>query len=118
MLAKFVDAEGRERWVDVRIEDCVEVKEGKRKVVFIHELKGVEVEEIANPARLEGWLSIAKLELDATLSREGKANWTSMAYELKWTLGLKSKEEAEDILRQLCEVTGEYIVKDGWITKV
>ena len=118
MLAKFVDAEGRERWVNVRIEDSYEVKEGRRKVMFIHEIKGARVEETANPTKLEGMLGAAKIELDHLLGKKGRTSLISAAYDIKWSLNLSSKEEAEDLIRALCDVTGEYAIVGNEVVRL
>jgi len=108
MLAKFVDAEGRERWVHVEISDSVEVREGRQRVVFIHEIKGVKVEETSNVSKLPGMLGIAKLELDAILDGK-KLSLFSASYRLSKALDI-SREEAEELIRALCDVTGEYAI--------
>ena len=117
-MAKFVDAEGRERWVNVRILDSYEVKEGRRRVMFIHEIKGARVEETANPAKLEGMLGAAKIELDHLLEKGGRENLTTAAYHIKWNLDLASKEEAVDLIRALCDVTGEYAIVGNEVVKL
>ncbi len=108
-MARFIDAEGRERWVTVKVEDNVEVRESSRKVVFIHELRRVEVSETANPGNLPDILGLAKLELDGILEKKrGKLSIFTASYRLKCALSLSTREEAEEIIRALADTTGEY----------
>ena len=112
MLARFRDASGQERWVDVKIRDGVEVREGRRVVIFIHELKGVEVEEV-DPAEVWEWLEAGKKALDKLLSESrDKVRYSQAVVELRQRL--PEGVAPEDIIRLLCE-SGEYVQREGWI---
>ncbi len=118
MLARFIDAEGRERWVNVKVEDMVEVREGKRKVMFIYEIRGVKVEETANVSRLPEVLSLVKLELDGLLDRKGgRVSLAAAKYGISRALDI-SFEEALDLIRALKEITGEYVITGDEISRV
>jgi hypothetical protein len=69
MLAKFVDIEGRERWVNVEIKDNIEVREGPRRVVFIHEDPRGGGRGDSNPSRMPDELAVVKVELDGRLKK-------------------------------------------------
>jgi len=112
VLARFRDASGQEHWVEVKIRDSVEVREGRRVVIFIHELKGVEVEEV-DPAKVLEWLKAGREALDRFLSDSNGKVWYNQA-----VFGLRQHlpegVAPEDIIRLLCE-SGEYTQKEGWI---
>jgi hypothetical protein len=117
MLAKFIDIEGRERWVNVEIKDNIEVKEGPRRVVFIHEIKGVTVEETANPSKMPDELSIIKIELDAKLKKKKKVYLPAFVREMSRILD-RDELYTTDLINVLRDVTSEYIIRENYIYRV
>ncbi len=111
MLARFVDSEGKEHWLDVKVRDAIELREGGRRVSFVYRIDRVEVEEV-EASRVERWLEIGREVLDKLLS-EGNGRVSYNYAVLVLSDYLPSPAKAEDIISLLC--SREYIEKDGEI---
>jgi hypothetical protein len=70
MLARFRDAEGKERWVNVEIDYRDTVRRDGRRVVFIVKAERASVEETASPARMRDSLGMVKLELEGMFEED------------------------------------------------
>lgn len=125
MLARFRDAEGNERWVDVEVSQKNIIKEEGQRVVFISEVKGATVEEASDPSEMRGDLGVMKIELEGMFEEaqrrakgDGKPAVSRKAFVSKMTRLLgKDGWEVAALLEEL-RLAGDYIENGGMIYRV